>query len=173
MWAWLTSLTFSAVKPYLKWVAIGGGALFVGWLIWQKIDTHLTDYRTLIANEAKLKAAEAANVEVVRALNAQIEMLNRQAIEDKEVLKRQSQIIEKANEYKDDVEQILAKHNLEKLMAAKPGLVENVFNNGTDKYFRMLEARSQSLSDYYASTDRDMSPTIRIAPATPTETPSR
>lgn len=177
MVAWITKLVASPVlkgiAPFLKYIAIGGGVMLAGWFVWNKIDAHFKDYNTLIANQAKLQAAELANMDVIAALNENIKILQQSNKEKADAIARQQIVIEKANEYKDDVEEILAKHNLDKLMAAKPGLVANAFNRGTDEYFRMLEARTKALSDYYNTTIINMSGTVKISPTEAAEAPSR
>lgn len=164
------------IKPFLpalKWVAIGAGGLLILWFLWGKVETHFKNYNTLIANQAKLQAAEASNLEVIKSLNNNIEILQKANDEKADALARQQQVIEKANEYRDDVEEILAKHRVDKLMAAKPGLMEGVYNRGTADYFRMLEERSAELNDYYSSPRDNMPRTIRITPTPQTEPSTR
>lgn len=164
------------IKPFLpalKWVAIGAGGLLILWFLWGKVETHFKNYNTLIANQAKLQAAEASNLEVIKSLNNNIEILQKANDEKADALARQQQVIEKANEYRDDVEEILAKHRVDKLMAAKPGLMEGIYNRGTTDYFRMLEERSAELNDYYSSPRDNMPRTIRITPTPQTEPSTR
>ena len=161
------------IKPFIKPLLIGGGALLIGWFVWNKVDAHLTDYRTLIANQAKLQAAEAANMDVIAALNENIRVLQQVNKDRAAAISRQQQIIEKANEYKDDVEEILSKHKLDELMAKKPGLVANAFNRGTADYFRMLEARTKDLSDFYRTARTNMPRTVEVSPTSATESPPR
>ena len=159
--------------PALKYVAIGGGCLIIAWFLWGKIEQHFKNYNTLIANEAKLKGAELANMNVIAALNNNITVLQQSTRDQAAAIARQQQVIEKANEYKDDVEEILAKHKLEELMAKKPGLVANVFNRGTADYFRMLEERSAALEDFYYSTTGGLPAAVENRPAESTASPAR
>ena len=164
------------IKPFLpalKWVAIGAGGLLILWFLWGKIETHFKNYNTLIANQAKLQAAEASNLEVIKALNNNIDILQQANREKSEAVARQQQVIEKANEYRDDVEEILSQHRVDKLMAAKPGLMEGVYNRGTADYFRMLEQRTAELTTYFGSARSDVSSPIRISPAPQTEPSAR
>jgi hypothetical protein len=47
---------------------------------------------------------------------------------------------------------VFQRHNVNKLAVAKPGLIENSFNNGTAKVFEDIENDSKTISDLSSPT---------------------
>ena len=54
--------------------------------------------------------------------------------------------LRKAEEYKDELNEKLREHNLTKLSAAKPGLIEKRVNEATSKIFKELETITATIN---------------------------
>ena len=96
--------------------------------------------QTLTANNIKL---EAAVEEQKQTINAIRENYERQGEELSNLARKNAQI----EADKDKYLSILSKHNFEKLAIAKPGLMENRFNNGTQEVIKEIENDTKIISD--------------------------
>ena len=96
--------------------------------------------QTLTANNIKL---EAAVEEQKQTINAIRESYEKQGEELSNLARKNAQI----EADKDKYLSILSKHNFEKLAIAKPGLMENRFNNGTQEVIKEIENDTKIISD--------------------------
>ena len=96
--------------------------------------------QTLTANNIKL---EAAVEEQKQTINAIKESYEKQGEELSNLARKNAQI----EADKDKYLSILSKHNFEKLAIAKPGLMENRFNNGTQEVIKEIENDTKIISD--------------------------
>ena len=96
--------------------------------------------QTLTANNIKL---EAAVEEQKQTINAIKERYEKQGEELSNLARKNAQI----EADKDKYLSILSKHNFEKLAIAKPGLMENRFNNGTQEVIKEIENDTKIISD--------------------------
>ncbi len=96
--------------------------------------------QTLTANNIKL---EAAVEEQKQTINAIKESYEKQGEELSNLARKNAQI----EADKDKYLSILSKHNFEKLAIAKPGLMENRFNNGTQEVIKEIENDTKNISD--------------------------
>ena len=96
--------------------------------------------QTLTANNIKL---EAAVEEQKQTINAIKESYEKQGEELSNLTRKNAQI----EADKDKYLSILSKHNFEKLAIAKPGLMENRFNNGTQEVIKEIENDTKNISD--------------------------
>ncbi len=96
--------------------------------------------QTLTANNIKL---EAAVEEQKQTINAIKESYEKQGEELSNLARKNAQI----EADKDKYLSILSKHNFEKLAIAKPGLMENRFNNCTQEVIKEIENDTKNISD--------------------------
>lgn len=96
--------------------------------------------QTLTANNIKL---EAAVEEQKQTINAIKESYEKQGEELSNLARKNAQIEADKDKYLG----ILSKHNFEKLAIAKPGLMENRFNNGTQEVIKEIENDTKIISD--------------------------
>ena len=148
----MPALALKFLSPVLKYGAI----LLILWFAAQKVINFLDERDAMVGNLGKYAAAEVANVELVRNLNAQIAMLTDANNRQRAAIEQNQADIEKANEYKNQTEKTLAKHDIERLVNAKPRLIENIYNRGTADLFLMFEQRSEALADYRRSPDSNL-----------------
>jgi predicted nucleotide-binding protein (sugar kinase/HSP70/actin superfamily) len=88
-----------------------------------------------------IQAQELREVEQEKTINALQENMQRTTEALKEQTKRNAEIEEEAQRYL----AIFARHNLAKLAAAKPGLIEPKFNKGTRDVFKSIEEDSAAI----------------------------
>ena len=99
-----------------------------------------TENQTLKENNVKL---EAAVQEQERAIEAIRESYRIQG----ESLANMQRNYQQIEQEKDQYLAIFARHNLNKLAVAKPGLVEPTLNNGTAQVFGDIENDSKAISE--------------------------
>lgn len=95
---------------------------------------------TLKENAIKL---EAAVQEQQAAMDAMRESYERQGQSLANLQRNYNQIEQEKDQYL----AIFARHNLNKLAVAKPGLIEPTFNNGTAEVFGDIENDSKAISE--------------------------
>ena len=153
----MQALALKILTPILRY---GLGALVL-WFAWEKYSDHRDNVDIMRENLGKYATAEVANIELVANLNAQIKSLSEREARQRREIELNQEDIEKANEYKNKVEKVLAKHDMDNLVNAKPTLMEGIINRGTADVFRVFEQRSEALANFRRPTNADMSgPTI-------------
>lgn len=109
-------------------------AVMVGGFYWYYKDSQDT-IATLNENNAKLETAVSINEETISTLQA-----DQQRITDE--LKRVNAEFQEIRAQNAELRDRLSKHDIGTLGNAKPGLVERVINNASDKAARCLELLS-------------------------------
>lgn len=104
----------------------------VGYVGYQKIQAAEDEINRLRENSAILEQTVQVSTETIDRL----ETSARKTQEQINVLQVD---LRKAEEYKDELNEKLREHNLTKLSAAKPGLIEKRVNEATSKIFKELE----------------------------------
>lgn len=116
--------------------------LFIGIILVLGLGSYwlYTENQTLKENNVKL---EAAVQEQERAIEAIRESYRIQG----ESLANMQRNYQQIEQEKDQYLAIFARHNLNKLAVAKPGLVEPTLNNGTAQVFGDIENDSKAISE--------------------------
>lgn len=104
----------------------------VGYVGYQKIQAAEDEINRLRENSAILEQTVQVSTETI----GRLETSARKTQEQINVLQVD---LRKAEEYKDELNEKLREHNLTKLSAAKPGLIEKRVNEATSKIFKELE----------------------------------
>lgn len=103
---------------------------------------------------ASIIFAQSLQIKELTKQNSRMESVINTQIESQKILKKNfenyqvdvAEINKEFNKYRTEVSKVekkLSKHNLVKLVAKKPKLMENVFNKGTDKVFKEIEEASR------------------------------
>ena len=106
--------------------ALAGGA-------WFYVTTTNAEIETLTANNAILKSVSEQNQETVRQLRQDI-------AEEQAALTALNERLRKSEENREQLLKIFRKHDLTRLAASKPGMIEKRINDGTAKAFDDLES---------------------------------
>jgi hypothetical protein len=113
-------------------VAMGG----VGYLYYQASESKLADMNAQLQTQAGvITAFETRQAEQVRTIEALQNNLQKTTEALNTMSTRNQEIEAEAQRYL----AIFARHNLSKLAAAKPGLIETRINKGTSDVFRTIE----------------------------------
>lgn len=113
-------------------VAMGG----VGYIYYQASESKLADLNAQLQTQAGvITAFETRQAEQVRTIEALQNNLQRTTEALNNMSTRNQEIEAEAQRYL----AIFARHNLSKLAAAKPGLIETRINKGTSDVFRTIE----------------------------------
>ena len=107
-----------------------GGVVYGGWYYYKDTQARIA---TLTENSAKLEVAAQTQKQTIDTLQA----------DAKKYAKLNSQLqtkLEKANDYKNTLLGKLRKHNLTKLSAQKPALIEKKINNASKKLLESFES---------------------------------
>jgi len=120
------------LKVYILIVVLGlvGGVVYGGWYYYKDTQARIA---TLTENSAKLEVAAQTQKQTIDTLQA----------DAKKYAKLNSQLqtkLEKANDYKNTLLGKLRKHNLTKLSAQKPTLIEKRINNASKKLLESFES---------------------------------
>ena len=120
------------LKVYMLIVVLGlvGGVVYGGWYYYKDTQARIA---TLTENSAKLEVAAQTQKQTIDTLQA----------DAKKYAKLNSQLqtkLEKANDYKNTLLGKLRKHNLTKLSAQKPALIEKKINNASKKLLESFES---------------------------------
>ena len=100
-----------------------------------------------LKNELELKTTEAIRYkESLKDNEVAINVLTQQNIKIQNETLRLQKSLQKAEEYKTDLQRKLNDHNLTKLSSKKPGLIEKRVNDATSKIFKELEEITSSSS---------------------------
>jgi uncharacterized protein HemX len=103
-----------------------------GYFIYERIQTLRENVQVLKTNtEMMNKSLEESN-ETIYQMQRNAEAIEQQISELNTGLRE-------AEKYKDEITEKLRKHNLTRLSAAKPGLIEKRVNEATSKIFKELE----------------------------------
>lgn len=113
-------------------VAMGG----VGYIYYQASESKLADMNAQLQTQAGvITAFETRQAEQVRTIEALQNNLQKTTEALNTMSTRNQEIEAEAQRYLS----IFARHNLSKLAAAKPGLIETRINKGTSDVFRTIE----------------------------------
>ena len=113
-------------------VAMGG----VGYIYYQASESKLADLNAQLQTQAGvITAFETRQAEQVRTIEALQNNLQKTTEALNTMSTRNQEIEAEAQRYLS----IFARHNLSKLAAAKPGLIETRINKGTSDVFRTIE----------------------------------
>jgi len=113
-------------------VAMGG----VGYIYYQASESKLADMNAQLQTQAGvITAFETRQAEQVRTIEALQNNLQKTTEALNTMSTRNQEIEAEAQRYL----AIFARHNLSKLAAAKPGLIETRINKGTSDVFRTIE----------------------------------
>ena len=120
------------LKVYILIVVLGlvGGVVYGGYYYYKDTQARIA---TLTENSAKLEVAAQTQKQTIDTLQA----------DAKKYAKLNSQLqtkLEKANDYKNTLLGKLRKHNLTKLSAQKPTLIEKRINNASKKLLESFES---------------------------------
>jgi len=119
-------------KVYMLIVVLGlvGGVVYGGWYYYKDTQARIA---TLTENSAKLEVAAQTQKQTIDTLQA----------DAKKYAKLNNELqtkLEKANDYKNTLLGKLRKHNLTKLSAQKPTLIEKRINNASKKLLESFES---------------------------------
>ena len=120
------------LKVYILIVVLGlvGGVVYGGWYYYKDTQARIA---TLTENSAKLEVAAQTQKQTIDTLQA----------DAKKYAKLNNELqtkLEKANDYKNTLLGKLRKHNLTKLSAQKPTLIEKRINNASKKLLESFES---------------------------------
>ena len=120
------------LKVYMLIVVLGlvGGVVYGGWYYYKDTQARIA---TLTENSAKLEIAAQTQKQTIDTLQA----------DAKKYAKLNNELqtkLEKANDYKNTLLGKLRKHNLTKLSAQKPTLIEKRINNASKKLLESFES---------------------------------
>ena len=120
------------LKIYILIVVIGlvGGVVYGGWYYYKDTQARIA---TLTENSAKLEVAAQTQKQTIDTLVA----------DAKKYEKLNSELhikLDKANDYKNTLLGKLRKHNLTKLSAQKPALIERKINNASKRLLESFES---------------------------------
>ena len=120
------------LKIYILIVVLGlvGGVVYGGWYYYKDTQARIA---TLTENSAKLEIAAQTQKQTIDTLVA----------DAKKYEKLNSELhikLDKANDYKNTLLGKLRKHNLTKLSAQKPTLIEKRINNASKKLLESFES---------------------------------
>jgi len=120
------------LKVYILIVVLGlvGGVVYGGWYYYKDTQARIA---TLTENSAKLEVAAQTQKQTIDTLQA----------DAKKYAKLNNELqtkLEKANDYKNTLLGKLRKHNLTKLSAQKPALIEKKINNASKKLLESFES---------------------------------
>ena len=120
------------LKVYILIVVLGlvGGVVYGGWFYYKDTQARIA---TLTENSAKLEVAAQTQKQTIDTLQA----------DAKKYAKLNNELqtkLEKANDYKNTLLGKLRKHNLTKLSAQKPTLIEKRINNASKKLLESFES---------------------------------
>ena len=120
------------LKVYMLIVVLGlvGGVGYGGWYYYKDTQARIA---TLTENSAKLEVAAQTQKQTIDTLQA----------DAKKYAKLNNELqtkLEKANDYKNTLLGKLRKHNLTKLSAQKPTLIEKRINNASKKLLESFES---------------------------------
>ena len=120
------------LKVYMLIVVLGlvGGVVYGGWYYYKDTKARIA---TLTENSAKLEVAAQTQKQTIDTLQA----------DAKKYAKLNNELqtkLEKANDYKNTLLGKLRKHNLTKLRAQKPTLIEKRINNASKKLLESFES---------------------------------
>jgi cell shape-determining protein MreC len=116
--------------------------LFIGIILVLSLGGYwlYSENQTLKANSIKLEAAVAEQEAAIAAIQ---ESFAKQGKSLQNLQRNYNQIEQEKDQYL----AIFAKHNLDKLALAKPGLIENRINKGTATVFGDIENDSKAISE--------------------------
>ena len=120
------------LKVYILIVVLGlvGGVVYGGWYYYKDTQARIA---TLTENSAKLEIAAQTQKQTIDTLVA----------DAKKYEKLNSELhikLDKANDYKNTLLGKLRKHNLTKLSAQKPALIERKINNASKRLLESFES---------------------------------
>ena len=120
------------LKVYMLIVVLGlvGGVVYGGWYYYKDTQARIA---TLTENSAKLEVAAQTQKQTIDTLVA----------DAKKYEKLNSELhikLDKANDYKNTLLGKLRKHNLTKLSAQKPALIERKINNASKRLLESFES---------------------------------
>ena len=120
------------LKIYILIVVLGlvGGVVYGGWYYYKDTQARIA---TLTENSAKLEIAAQTQKQTIDTLVA----------DAKKYEKLNSELhikLDKANDYKNTLLGKLRKHNLTKLSAQKPALIERKINNASKRLLESFES---------------------------------
>ena len=120
------------LKIYILIVVLGlvGGVVYGGWYYYKDTQARIA---TLTENSAKLEVAAQTQKQTIDTLVA----------DAKKYEKLNSELhikLDKANDYKNTLLGKLRKHNLTKLSAQKPALIERKINNASKRLLESFES---------------------------------
>jgi len=120
------------LKVYILIVVIGivGGVVYGGYYYYKDTQSRIA---ILTENSAKLELATSMQTKT-------IETLKEDAIKFTKLNGELNDKLLSANDYKNTLLGKLRKHNLTKLSAQKPGLIEKKINNASKKLFESFES---------------------------------
>ena len=120
------------LKVYILIVVLGlvGGVVYGGWYYYKDTQARIA---TLTENSAKLEVAAQTQKQTIDTLQADAKKYAK-------LNNEQQTKLEKANDYKNPLLGKLRKHNLTKLSAQKPTLIEKRINNASKKLLESFES---------------------------------
>ena len=104
--------------------------------------------QTLTQNNLKLEGAVAEQQATMDAMRESFEKQGK-------ALQNMSRVNAEIEAEKSEYLQIFARHNLNALAVAKPGLITKRVNNGTNKVFEGIEDDTKNISNLDTSTDNE------------------
>ena len=107
-----------------------------------------TENQTLTQNNLKLEGAVAEQQATMDAMRESFEKQGK-------ALQNMSRVNAEIEAEKSEYLQIFARHNLNALAVAKPGLITKRVNNGTNKVFEGIEDDTKNISNLESSTDNE------------------
>lgn len=127
------------IKIYLMVIVLGIVASVGYGAVWYYNDTQ-ERIATLQENNAKLEVA-------IQTSEASLESLQQDMAKFAELNNQLQNQLQKAEEYGDELQAKLRRHNLTALAIKKPGLLEGKMNDATAKLWRDLEQDTGGLGD--------------------------
>jgi len=151
-------------SPLVKWVAIAGAATVAIWYGSVQVKSALMTWNQMNKNIGEYQQKEKQNTDDLNALQGLLTAKNIELLDMQVKFVKNETALNAIMERYDDVNQTLQEHQLNTLMVRKPGLMEGVYNRGTDKYYRMREESRAAPYNHYITPRTELPNTIRIDP---------
>ena len=131
MTAYMSAKRWAVIKIYFTILLVGliGGIGYGGYYYYKDTQNRI---KVLTENNAKLEVARKVQDETIKTLTDDAKKF-------KELNKKLTKDMQKAETYRNNLIDKLRKHNLTRLSQKKPELVEKKINDGTQKLFDQLE----------------------------------
>lgn len=155
------------IEPFAKYALIGIAA----WFIYGEVKTFLHNRDVMIEDNGKYQVSIEIAEKTIKAKEVEIAALVSQSQEQANAVIRQAETTRIANDRADTLEKLLAKHDLDKLAAGRPTLIEKRINTATAAVFNRMHEKTAELVRFVNAELSNMPTTDQTVGAAGTEPP--